>query len=192
MNSIHSFPWDKGQFVKVNSEFYDRNATELRFLNVVKDAVYSICMVKPNDGNFEYAITVNNKQITFAGENLVLLPVAEQPKSKTLPETPFWVRRKFIFGRTIIGEIRGIRYSLNAKTGQVYKANVDEWVLTTQPELDDKPYIHKTLVQEYNNEAAVEKKFAERLKRKEYARAMSCAAKTGQSAINFMGKTTRN
>lgn len=193
--SRDSFAWDVGQNVKIDPAYYDQHAKELRFLNVAKECVYAIAEVHEHDGQFEYSITATHKKVKFEAANLVLLPNPKPAYKPKEGEPPFWVRGKFIKGRTITGAIRGQQYCLNAKTGQVYKATGADWQLMSEQDLARTPYILETLQKEYQYMLDSEKQIEQhwqRQQRKEYARAMSVAATSGQSVLMHIGTSTRN
>lgn len=190
-----SFAWDVGQRVKIDPAFFDNHSRELRFLNVVKEAVYAVEEVHENEGQFEYSITAGHKKVKFDAANLVLLPNQKPAYKPKEGEAPFWVRGKFIKGRTITGAIRGHQYCLNAKTGHVYLAAGADWQLMSEQDLASRPYIKATLLREYQYMVDSEKQhelYLQRQDRKEYARAMSVAATSGQSVLMHIGTSTRN
>lgn len=193
--SRDSFAWDVGQQVKIDPAYYDSRAKELRFLNVAKDCVYAIEEVHEHDGQFEYSITAAHRKVKFDAANLVLLPNQKPAYKPKEGEPPFWVRGKFIKGRTITGAIRGHQYCLNAKTSQVYIAAGADWQLMSEQDLASRPYIKTTLLREYQYMVDSEKQhelYLQRQDRREYARAMSVAATSGQSVLMHIGISTRN
>lgn len=193
--SRDSFAWDVGQHVKIDPAYYDKHANELRFLNVAKECVYAITEVHEHDGQFEYSITAAHKKVKFDAANLVLLPNPKPAYKPKEGEPPFWVRGKFIKGRTITGAIRGHQYCLNVKTGQVYIAAGADWQLMSEQDLASRPYIKATLLREYQYMINSEKQhelYLQRQDRREYARAMSVAATSGQSVLMHIGISTRN